>query len=64
MAGAFLEAYPSLGDDAEGSFGAQEQAVGEGPAPEAGSRHELLVPAGVTTRSDWTKSSMCVRPVA
>jgi len=33
---------------------------GLGPAPEPGSRRDAIVPVGVTTRSDSTKSSMCV----
>ena len=37
---------------------------GDGPAPEPGSRHDSLIPAGVTTRSDSTKSSMWVWSVA
>jgi hypothetical protein len=37
---------------------------GEGPAPEPGSRHDSLIPAGVTTRIDSTRSSMWVCRVA
>jgi hypothetical protein len=37
---------------------------GDGPAPEPGSRHDSLIPAGVTTRSDSTRSSMWVCSVA
>ena len=37
---------------------------GEGPAPEPGSRQDSLVPTGVTTRIDSTRSSMWVSSVA
>ena len=37
---------------------------GDGPAPEPGSRHDSLIPTGVTTRSDSTRSSMWVCNVA
>ena len=33
---------------------------GDGPAPEPGRRRDSLIPDGVTTRIDSTKSSMCV----
>jgi hypothetical protein len=33
---------------------------GEGPAPDAGSLRDSLIPAGVTTRIDSTMSSMWV----
>jgi hypothetical protein len=37
---------------------------GDGPAPEPGSRRDSLIPVGVTTRIDSTRSSMCVYTVA
>jgi hypothetical protein len=37
---------------------------GDTPAPEPGSRRDCQIPAGVTARTDSTRSSMCVGPVA
>ena len=37
---------------------------GDGPAPDPGSRHDSLIPIGVTTRIDSVRSSMWVCSVA
>ena len=58
--GPILQPHPRLGDHAERALGADEEAIGLGPAPEPGRRRVSTTPVGVTTRSDSTKSSMCV----
>ena len=55
-------------EDSEKRIGQIEQTIrkeiGEGPAPEAGSRRVSKTPRGVTTRTASTNSSMCVWSVA
>ena len=55
-----LEPHPGLGDDAEGALGAEEEPVGARSGAVAGEAAGLHQAAGVTTRSDSTKSSMWV----
>lgn len=64
VAGPVLQPHPCLGDHAERALRSQEQPVGDGPAPEPGTRSDSLTPTGVITRMDSVRSSMWVRSVA